>query len=179
VLLAVLVASPFVAARQPTLRRPGCARRCRAGWTLLAGLGLVAIAIAALTLIASKREDPSDTSPLGFMRDDTEPAAPCSRFSRHRPPLRASIAIADATSSAVDLTRCGSQCSTSAGDSQLFLALSPSTCRSTFFAATCSANRLMPAVWLMLLDLCRTHGREDLSRNRAQVHHRFSVCTPA
>ena len=34
----------------------------------------------------------------------------------------------------------------------------------------------MPAVWLMLLDLCRTHGREQAFRELAiEFHRRFNV----
>jgi hypothetical protein len=41
-------------------------------------------------------------------------------------------------------------------------------------------SRPMPAVWLMLLDLCRTHGREQTFRELAlEFHQRFNVCTPA
>jgi len=37
----------------------------------------------------------------------------------------------------------------------------------------------MPAVWLMLLDLCRTHGREQTFQELAiEFHRRFNVCTP-
>jgi hypothetical protein len=40
--------------------------------------------------------------------------------------------------------------------------------------------RPMPAVWLMLLDLCRTHGREQTFQELAvEFHRRFNVCTPA
>ena len=39
--------------------------------------------------------------------------------------------------------------------------------------------RPMPAVWLMLLDLCRTHGREQTFQELAiEFHRRFNVCTP-
>lgn len=40
--------------------------------------------------------------------------------------------------------------------------------------------RPMPAVWLMLLDLSRTHGREQTFRELAlEFHQRFNVCAPA
>jgi hypothetical protein len=39
--------------------------------------------------------------------------------------------------------------------------------------------RPMPAVWVMLLDLCRTHGREAAFREiAADFHSRFNVCAP-
>jgi hypothetical protein len=39
--------------------------------------------------------------------------------------------------------------------------------------------RPMPAVWVMLLDLCRTHGREQRFRELAlEFHHRFNVRAP-
>jgi len=39
--------------------------------------------------------------------------------------------------------------------------------------------RPMPAVWVMLLDLCRTHGREQKFRDLAlEFHRRFNVRTP-
>jgi hypothetical protein len=39
--------------------------------------------------------------------------------------------------------------------------------------------RPMPAVWVMLLDLCRTHGREQKFRELAlEFHHRFNVRQP-
>jgi len=40
-------------------------------------------------------------------------------------------------------------------------------------------ERPMPAVWVMLLDLCRTHGREQRFRELAlEFHHRFNVRAP-
>jgi hypothetical protein len=40
--------------------------------------------------------------------------------------------------------------------------------------------RPMPAVWVMLLDLCRTHGREQAFREiAAEFHHRFNVRAPS
>ena len=40
-------------------------------------------------------------------------------------------------------------------------------------------ERPMPAVWVMLLDLCRTHGREQKFRDLAlEFHRRFNVRTP-
>lgn len=40
--------------------------------------------------------------------------------------------------------------------------------------------RPMPAVWVMLLDLCRTHGREQKFRELAlEFHQRFNVRTPS
>jgi hypothetical protein len=39
--------------------------------------------------------------------------------------------------------------------------------------------RPIPAAWLMLLDLCRTHGREQAFREVAgEFHRRCNVCTP-
>jgi hypothetical protein len=41
-------------------------------------------------------------------------------------------------------------------------------------------RRPMPAAWVMLLDLCRTHGREAAFRDiAAQFHARFNVCAPS
>jgi hypothetical protein len=41
-------------------------------------------------------------------------------------------------------------------------------------------TRPMPAVWVMLLDLARTHGREQTFRDlAAEFHQRFNVRTPA
>jgi hypothetical protein len=41
------------------------------------------------------------------------------------------------------------------------------------------APREMPGVWLMLLDLCRTHGREQMFRAIAsEFHERFNVRMP-
>lgn len=65
--------------------------------------------------------------------------------------------------------------------SQLFLALhhvdlSIDVLRRHLDAET----RPMPAVWVMLLDLCRTHGREAAFRDIAAAFHaRFNVCAPA
>lgn len=40
--------------------------------------------------------------------------------------------------------------------------------------------RPMPAVWVMLLDLCRTHGREATFREiAAEFHAQFNVCAPS
>lgn len=37
----------------------------------------------------------------------------------------------------------------------------------------------MPAAWVMLLDLCRTHGREPAFREAAaEFHRRCNVCAP-
>jgi hypothetical protein len=41
-------------------------------------------------------------------------------------------------------------------------------------------SRPMPAVWVMLLDLCRTHGREQKFRELAvEFHQRFNVRAPS
>lgn len=40
--------------------------------------------------------------------------------------------------------------------------------------------RPIPAAWMMLLDLCRTHGREQAFREVAEAfHERCNACTPA
>ena len=160
-----------------------------AGWMLLAGIGLVAVVLAALTVRRPRSEGFPDDEPLGRMRDDTQP----------RPPLVHAEVPSDAdppalTPAAEDLAArsaepppapsqdsAGVQPPIPENGSQLFLALhhvdlSIDVLRRHLHRET----RPMPAVWLMLLDLCRTHGREQTFRELAlEFHQRFNACTPA
>jgi hypothetical protein len=65
--------------------------------------------------------------------------------------------------------------------SQLFLALHHVDLSIEVLRGHLAAEpRPMPAVWVMLLDLCRTHGRESTFREIAlEFHARFNVAAPA
>ena len=67
------------------------------------------------------------------------------------------------------------------GVSQLFLALHHVDLSIEVLRRHLAAERRpMPAVWVMLLDLCRTHGRESTFREIAlEFHKRFNVAAPA
>ncbi len=67
------------------------------------------------------------------------------------------------------------------GVSQLFLALHHVDLSIEVLRGHLAAEpRPMPAVWVMLLDLCRTHGRESTFREIAlEFHKRFNVAAPA
>lgn len=186
VLLAVLLASPLVSAEAADTA-PAWLRSImpkHAGWTLLAGLGLVAVALAALTLHRQRKDaDPMDSSPLGSMRVGTEP-------DEAKPPVDATPAtvVPKAASAPVKTPAApeslgaapAAPASLPASGSQLFLALHHVDLSIDVLRRHLQReSRPMPAVWLMLLDLCRTHGREKTFAEIAlEFHRRFNVCTP-
>jgi hypothetical protein len=67
-----------------------------------------------------------------------------------------------------------------ASGSQLFLALHHvDVSIDVLHRHLVAESRPMPAVWLMLLDLCRTHGREQAFHDIAlEFHRRFNARTP-
>ena len=158
-----------------------------AGWTLLAGLGLVAVAVAALT-VRRPRSEGSHLEPLGRMRDDTQPLPPPiaagvpSVVDARRPSLEIQEAAprAEAPPAAAQET-VGTQPPRPENGSHLFLALHHVDLSIDVLRQHLQREaRPMPAVWLMLLDLCRTHGREQTFREIAlEFHQRFNACTPA
>ena len=161
-----------------------------AGWMLLAAIGLLAVVLAAFTvrwparerrslmeattqlrdvpealLVAGER--PRDTAP----RDD--PASATSETTAVEP--RADTAAAPPAPSA------HLPVATNSDGSPILLALhhvdlSIDVLRRHLAQET----RPMPAVWLMLLDLARTHGREQTFRDLAhEFHRRFNAREPA
>lgn len=158
-----------------------------AGWTLLAGLGLVAVAVAALRVRRPRSEGSPDDEPLGRMRDDTQPLSPPvvpevpSGAARALSPVAeeaATTALEASPPPAQDPV--GLQPPVPENGSQLFLALHHIDLSIDVLHRHLQREpRPMPAVWLMLLDLCRTHGREQTFRELAlEFHQRFNACTP-
>ncbi len=185
-LLAVLLASPLVPAEAADTA-PAWLRSImpkHAGWTLLAGLGLVAVALAALILHRQRKDaDPTDSSPLGSMRSGTEPVAVEQQISAMPATIAAEPApVAVETPAAPESLRDApaAPASPPASGSQLFLALHHVDLSIDVLRRHLQReSRPMPAVWLMLLDLCRTHGREKTFAEIAlEFHRRFNVCTP-
>ncbi len=155
------------------------------GWTLLAGLGLLAVAVAALTVRRPHGERLLDDGPLGRMRDDAEtrslpaPAPELAPTFVPEPDQDAVAAVGWSRPAAVDAP--GTQPSRPANGSQLFLALHHVDLSIEVLHRHLQRElRPMPAVWMMLLDLCRTHGREQKFRELAlEFHQRFNVCAPS
>jgi hypothetical protein len=161
-----------------------------AGWTLLAGLGLVAVAVAALTLRRHRSEVSREDEPLGRMRDDPETRLPAVSPPERAPaivappfvPVREQgpVRVAETSLPAVYDTL-DTPVAVPASGSHLFLALHHVDLSIDVLRKHLQReSRPMPAVWLMLLDLCRTHAREQTFRELAlEFHRRFNVCTPA
>lgn len=170
-----------------------------ATWGVLAALGLVAVAVGAATVRRrdTRRgaandeaceaaplvhgEDPAAAqppAPTGAAQPPDEMPAPEARRARRAAPAVVP-APAEATPAAPHAAAPGDGAHAYA--SQLFLALqhvdlSIDVLRRHLAGET----RPMPAVWVMLLDLCRTHGRTLAFREiAAEFHARFNVCTPA
>ena len=163
-----------------------------AGWTLLAGLGLVAVAIAALTLRGPRRQGTADETPLGHMREAAITVSPprASGPAATEPSQAASAAVLEHSTSvepaaADPVEEHASESArtpTAAGnESKLFLALHHVDLSIDVLRRHLQREpRPMPAVWLMLLDLCRTHAREQTFRELAlEFHQRFNVAAPA
>ena len=161
-----------------------------AGWTLLAGLGLVAVAIAALTLRGSQREGTADETPFGLMRGDVASQRGASAPAANELPQTAGVSVLERPSAVEPVTadtapeEIASESSRSPpaeNGSKLFLALHHVDLSIDVLRRHLQREpRPMPAVWLMLLDLCRTHAREQTFRELAlEFHQRFNVATPA
>lgn len=185
-LLAALVASPVTLASAAEVTFPSIRSIVpkHAGWTLLAALGLVAVAVAALTVRRRRMgEDAADLPPLGTMRVDAGVAPPPPR---EAPPASAHTEAAPAqvevpTPAESPRYEPPSPVPVPADGSQLFLALHHVDLSIDVLRRHLHREpRPMPAVWLMLLDLCRTHGREQtFSEIALEFHHRFNVCSPS
>ena len=146
-------------------------------WTLLAGVGLVAVAFAALNVSRERRDG---------LVVDLPPAAsppPAAASDRRRSFRRDSRRIRSAPEPVpvVEMPTPAPQPEASPDGSQLFLAIHHVDLSIDVLHRHVQRKpRPMPAVWLMLLDLCRTHGREERFREIAlEFHRRFNVCTPA
>ena len=192
----------------------GGLRSTHAGWTVLAGIGLVAVAIAAFRVRRPRLDEPQpNDAPLGQMRVDVQrapladvpsvarnqaPALPADALPLPEPqpqpsppviPLHESTTappalvaqLSDevpATVPALPSARVPAKAPESG--SQLFLALQHVDLSIDVLRRHLQREpRPMPAVWLMLLDLCRTHGREQTFQELAvEFHRHFNVCTP-
>jgi hypothetical protein len=189
-LLLMLVCVPFAPALAADLSGIDGWRSLQpkhAGWTLLAGLGLVAVAIAALTV--RRKESAADDEPLGRMRDDAQSVPPVIPAAEAQPavvtlvPTRMPVEAAthETVASLPAQDAVDTRPPVPANGSQLFLALHHVDLSIDVLRRHLQReSRPMPAVWLMLLDLCRTHGREQTFRDLAlEFHRRFNVCTPA
>ena len=164
-----------------------------AGWTLLAGLGLVAVAIAALTLRGPRRQSTADETPLGHMREAAITVSPprASGPAASEPSQAAGVSVLErstfvepAAADPVAEERASESARTptvAGSESKLFLALHHVDLSIDVLRRHLQREpRPMPAVWLMLLDLCRTHAREQTFRELAlEFHQRFNVATPA
>lgn len=159
-----------------------------AAWTLLAGLGLVAVAIGALTVRRPRSDTTVDAAPLGRMRDelptnasaaDDEEAEPDPVFAPSDTPEATSAPSSQtpATSATYQVPAAAPAASDDAPGSVALHHVDLSI--DVLHRHLQCEPRPMPAVWLMLLDLCRTHGREQSFRELAlELHRRFNVRAP-
>lgn len=191
-LLPILLGTPFapaLAVDLSTIDGWHSLLRTHAAWTLLAGLGLVAVAVAALTVRRPRVELSPDQEPLGQIRDDAETLLPAVPTPEPEPaivappfaPAREQIPMrAAATSLPTAYDRLDTPPPAPANGSHLYLALHHVDLSIDVLRRHLQReSRPMPAVWLMLLDLCRTHAREPTFRELAlEFHQRFNVCTP-
>ena len=204
--IVVLAIAPAIAADLSTLDGWRTLFPTHAGWTVLATIGLLAVAVAALSVRRPRVDKPLvDDAPLGRMqetapvvalpvRNDAGAMSPIARASdapsiaTDEPVVRSTafvtpIATLDAEPEpqveAMPLP-VHSPSSGSTNGSQLFLALQHVDLSIDVLRRHLQREpRPMPAVWLMLLDLCRTHGREQAFQELAiEFHRRFNVCTP-
>lgn len=168
-----------------------------AGWTLLAGIGLVAVAVAAWSAKRPRRGVPAGEVPFGDAPPLDDPAVPeipdatqPSNDAASIPAARTSVTMP--TTVIVELVDTPehreieaparpAQADAPANGSQLFLALHHVDLSIDVLHRHLQRDpRPMPAVWLMLLDLCRTHGREQMFGGIAlEFHRRFNVQRPA
>ena len=103
------------------------------------------------------------------------------QVSSHALPTLATVAVEDVTTPSKTSTHGAyTMPDAPASGSQLFLALQHVDLSIDVLRRHLQREpRPMPAVWLMLLDLCRTHGREQTFQELAiEFHRRFNVCTP-
>jgi hypothetical protein len=140
-----------------------------AGWTALAGLGLLAVAVAARHVSRPRTEQGVDGIP-------PQGIAPPARLAPVAIEPEKTVAVPAASPPNVIEAR---PIAAPAG-SQLFLALHHVDLSIDVLRRHLEREpRPMPAVWLMLLDLARTHGREQTFCELAlEFHQRFNACTP-
>ena len=207
VVIIVLAVAPAIAADLSTLEGWRTLFPTHAGWTVLAAIGLVAVGVAALSVRKPRLGKPSgDDAPLGRMHEDAPLAAftPPQGDAAKPAPITAATEAAPVTASAMPMQESPSSASMTstavepasplqapsppvhempvapANGSQLFVALQHVDLSIDVLRRHLQREpRPMPAVWLMLLDLCRTHGREQTFQELAlEFHRRFNVCTP-
>ncbi len=206
VFIVVLAIAPAIAADLSTLDGWRTLFPTHAGWTVLAAIGLLAVGVAALSVRRPRFDKPAiDDAPLGRMHEDPLAALPPPQGDVAKaPPITAVTESPPATAAAILLQASPSTKSVTmvaaepvsppqvssppvypmpgepANGSQLFLALQHVDLSIDVLRRHLQREpRPMPAVWLMLLDLCRTHGREQTFQELAlEFHRRFNVCTP-
>jgi hypothetical protein len=186
------VASDASAADMPALALDALGPH--AGWMLLAGIGVLAVVLAAFTVRRPARERRSLMEATTQLRDVPDDLRANDGYSGERA-LNAGNDAAHGTPEprvepssddpkAAPSTALAPQSSPSASSSDgtpILLAihhvdLSIDVLRRHLEQET----RPMPAVWLMLLDLARTHGREQTFRDLAHAfHRRFNAREPA
>jgi hypothetical protein len=185
-----------------------------AGWVLVVGLGVLAIAAGALTIGRSRRPDPRQRAhdqpvldapgsapPNEAASAAPEPEAAVDATSTVRSPdrTRAPLAIAESASAAEPRRAAAAVAASAPADvePEVVAGSTPAAPVASPGAPALLAlrhvdlsidvlrrhldrePRPMPAVWVMLLDLCRTHGREQRFRELAvEFHQRFNVRTP-
>jgi hypothetical protein len=166
------------------------------GWLLLAAIGLAAVVVARFAVRRPLRHRRALMEATTVQRDAPADLRDSRRHDTDRDTRAesaASVAGADDAAIQEDTAAAASSATHAAQDpatpaatsasegSQLFLALhhvdlSIDVLRRHLQQET----RPMPAVWLMLLDLARTHGREQTFRDLAQeFHRRFNARMPA
>jgi hypothetical protein len=204
--IVVLAIAPAIAADLSTLDGWRTLFPTHAGWTVLAAIGLLAVGVAALSVRRPRFDKPAvDDTPFGRMREDAPVAFAAPRnvatdtadaavvgesppVAAESPVVRGSALTTPDASVAVEppslpqpvAQPAYSMPAAQADGSQLFLALQHVDLSIDVLRRHLQREpRPMPAVWLMLLDLCRTHGREQTFQELAiEFHRRFNVCTP-
>jgi hypothetical protein len=151
------------------------------GWGLVVTLGLLAVAAGAFTLGRPNRpkplDHPANDSTLGTMIVESAPAAArdvaASEGGETSAPHTHGPDAMPATSPGK--RNAGGDASSHAPLAIHHVDLSIDVLRRHIDGEA----RPMPAVWVMLLDLCRTHGREQKFRELGlEFHRRFNVRTP-
>jgi hypothetical protein len=211
-IVVVLAVAPAIGADLSTLESLRSLFPTHAGWTVLAGIGLVAVGLAAFSVRRPRVTRPqADDAPLGRMSVDAEPETREPARTEDAPDaVQASAAEVAAEAQPAAVASCENAFTSTTvvappppepgllpqppavaaphaapavppNGSQLFLALHHVDLSIDVLRRHLQREpRPMPAVWLMLLDLCRTHGREQTFQELAiEFHRRFNVCTPA
>ena len=153
-----------------------------AGWLLLAAIGLVAVILAAFTVRPPAKGMRSMMEMTTELRE-VPPAAPAPK---EKPAPQSAPEVSE-TSNAAVATLASTPSMPSASPAALTPAHEVVLARHHIDLSIdvlrrhiASDARPMPAVWLMLLDLARTHGREQTFRELAQeFHRRFNARIPA